>query len=110
MLDFELSKRERTIALFLKLFIRLFAITDLDSSMSGTNLVKKAIYAMVEGDCDEVRHMPHFATRGLSNPVTHLAFFKLYFNACFAPTCPGFIMPDSGTHSQALSQRIHSHC
>lgn len=26
-----------------------------DSSVSGTNLVKKAIYAMVEGDCDEVR-------------------------------------------------------
>lgn len=30
-------------------------ITDLVSSVSGTNLVKKAIYAMVEGDCDEVR-------------------------------------------------------
>ncbi len=25
--------------------------------MSGTNLVKKAIYAMVEGDCDEVRYI-----------------------------------------------------
>ncbi len=24
-------------------------------SLLGTNLVKKAIYAMVEGDCDEVR-------------------------------------------------------
>lgn len=24
------------------------------SFVSGTNLVKKAIYAMVEGDCDEV--------------------------------------------------------
>lgn len=109
LLDFELWKRERTITLFLKLFIHLFAITDLDSSTSGTNLVKKAIYAMVEGDCDEVRYMPHFATRGLFNPFTHLFFFKLYFNTCFVPTCPGFIMPDSGTHSQALSQRHFIH-
>lgn len=30
------------------------AVTDVDSSLSGTNLVKKAIFAMVEGDCDEV--------------------------------------------------------
>lgn len=29
--------------------------------VSGTNLVKKAIYAMVEGDCDEVRfYNPNF--------------------------------------------------
>lgn len=33
----------------------LFAVIKLDSSVPGTNLVKKAIYAMVEGDCDEVR-------------------------------------------------------
>lgn len=76
LLDFELWKGERTITLFLKLFIHLFAITDLDSSMSGTNLVKKAIYAMVEGDCDEVRYVPHFATRGLSNPFTRLSFLN----------------------------------
>lgn len=30
------------------------AITYVNSSLSGTNLVKKAIFAMVEGDCDEV--------------------------------------------------------
>lgn len=30
------------------------AVTDVNSSLSGTNLVKKAIFAMVEGDCDEV--------------------------------------------------------
>lgn len=36
------------------------AVTDVDSSVSGTNLVKKAIYAMVEGDCDEVRYIHPF--------------------------------------------------
>lgn len=90
---------------FLKTVVHLCAVTDLDSSVSGTNLVKKAIYAMVEGDCDEVRCRPHFATRGLFNPFTRLSFFKLYLNTCFVPTCP-----DIGTHSQALSQHIHSQC
>lgn len=31
-------------------------LTHFGSCPSGTNLVKKAIYAMVEGDCDEVRN------------------------------------------------------
>lgn len=40
-------------------FVCLFYLTDLLCWLSlilfkGTNLVKKAIYAMVEGDCDEV--------------------------------------------------------
>lgn len=38
---------------FLKARVRFVPLTS-DFSFLGTNLVKKAIYAMVEGDCDEV--------------------------------------------------------
>lgn len=62
-----------------------------DLSFLGTNLVKKAIYAMVEGDCDEV------SCRG---PVSSRGVYRLWF--CVAvgrksetlvnmavPTCEG---------------------
>uniref|UniRef100_A0A7N8X805 N-alpha-acetyltransferase 30, NatC catalytic subunit n=1 Tax=Mastacembelus armatus TaxID=205130 RepID=A0A7N8X805_9TELE len=52
----------------------LCVVTDLDSSVPGTNLVKKAIYAMVEGDCDEVV---------LETEITNKSALKLYENLGF---------------------------
>lgn len=43
-----------------------FLKTDSCFSLSGTNLVKKAIYAMVEGDCDEVSHMKQSLRQNVS--------------------------------------------
>lgn len=51
------------------------AVTDVDSSVSGTNLVKKAIYAMVEGDCDEVRYIRPFPLEDLLI-ASHFFLFK----------------------------------
>lgn len=41
------------------------------SFVSGTNLVKKAIYAMVEGDCDEVSELDPVALF-MNQTLTHL--------------------------------------
>lgn len=49
---FKPSELSRNVV-FLKARVRFVPLTS-DFSFLGTNLVKKAIYAMVEGDCDEV--------------------------------------------------------
>lgn len=50
--SFKPSELRRNVV-FLKARVRFVPLTS-DFSFLGTNLVKKAIYAMVEGDCDEV--------------------------------------------------------
>lgn len=55
--DVKLEKQEN----FHSLKLVFGAVTDVDSSLSGTNLVKKAIFAMVEGDCDEVSANSYFS-------------------------------------------------
>lgn len=75
-----LSYTIRNMCYFLKslCFVYLRAITDLNSSISGTNLVKKAIYAMVEGDCDEVRYIDPFPLKDVS--INSQVFSRSYFN------------------------------
>lgn len=56
-------------------------------SLLGTNLVKKAIYAMVEGDCDEVRDSSceDFTLGVFGMELLHTSYYTIDLEAWIFP-------------------------
>lgn len=73
-------------------------MTHSDSSGPGTNLVKKAIYAMVEGDCDEVSLIAGLTV--LTHVISHVGYVRV----CPEHFCKYSLLKSHNSHKSMLDR------